>query len=506
MISRPLLAEPSRVSLPTWLSVALVALASLTLGAWLVLAAVHMDDTYRIDHASGSRIALARYFVGGSLYPALYDGQTYGGTRYMPLPIVLHGVVAQLTGEYLTSGKVINYAITLALLATMFVILVRRLACPRPIALALVASVIATTAGLAGTMGLRGEVLPLFLQLLAIAAVEADDRPAGAVAAGGLSALALVSQLSAVWAPLAIAAWLLFDNRRRLGWFLLSYGALAGTLLLVFSVASNGRLFENVFGLATAGVGDLSSLLSAPYRLVHLVVDQVTITWALLPFAGVLVWRSARDRQFSIYSVALVAYAIVLVVVFTDIGTGWNQLIGLTVLTALVTGELVGAERAGLTKAILPVLALALVWLTGTGVVVNLVPDLRAALSGTSFPREPLAGRAGPTPHVLAENPYVPVSLGQHPVVLDPFMLLRLGRKHPEAVQDLIDRIEGQEFDLVVLVEPLEPIEREWWDRLHFGREVVEAMARWYSYAGQMHGYYLYEPVEKADGVADGEA
>ena len=103
---------------PRWLSWSLLAVAGLVFVAWLFLAAVHVDDRYRLDHVSGVRMALAQYFDRGTLYPPLYDGQFYGGTRFMPIPIVLHGSLAKLTGEYLISGKLLGYAVMLALLAT----------------------------------------------------------------------------------------------------------------------------------------------------------------------------------------------------------------------------------------------------------------------------------------------------------------------------------------------------------------------------------------------------
>jgi hypothetical protein len=55
-------------------------------------------------------------------------------------------------------------------------------------------------------------------------------------------------------------------------------------------------------------------------------------------------------------------------------------------------------------------------------------------------------------------------------------------------------RIRSQEFELVVLVEPLEPLDRSWWNEEHFGSDVVGAIDRAYRFAGRVEGYYLYEP------------
>jgi hypothetical protein len=482
-----------------FLSAGLLMVAAAILAGWTFLAVAHVGDRYKLDHVSGVRMALAQYFTHGTLYPDLYDGSFYGGTRFMPLPIVLHGTLAELTGEYLVSGKLLAYGVLLALLAVMLGLL-RAMRCPLPISLSLVAGVLVTKTGLAAGMNLRADILPLLLQLLAVATVAHTRRPRGTVAAGAFAALALVSKLSAVWAPLAICTWLVIVDRRRLVWFLTAYGLLTGALLGYFGAVTDNRLFENVFGLSTAGMNGIGSLLRGPYVLFHLLVDQATGTWALFPVVAGAAWLAAKRRELSIYLVSLAWCLVVLFVVLSDIGTGWNQLVDLVVLTALVVGELAGRLRLDPARrvAIASALALLLVWVNLTGLVVVILPDVRTTLASwrTSqlYSSKPLSGRASPATKLLSEDPYVPVSLGQRPVVLDPFMLQRLGRRDPAAVARLVERIRAREFDLVVLVIPLQPVDSEWWREMHFGTPVVEALADSYVFSGTVDGYHLYRP------------
>jgi hypothetical protein len=467
--------------------------------AWALLAVVHLDDRYQLDHVGGARMALARFFNGGVLYPPLVGDGTYGGTRFMPLPIILHGVLARTTGEYLVSGKILGYAAMIMLLVVMVVLLVR-MRCRLPLAVALAALVLTTHTGLAASMDLRADGLPLLLQLLAIALVAETSGRGATVGAAALSAMAVLSKSSAVWAPLAIAVWLLAVDRRRLGWFLIAYGALVGVLLALFGAVTDGRFFLNVFGLSTAGVQGPGSLLRGPYFLLHLLVEQALATWALLPIAAAGLWLAGRERRASLYQLSLVCCLGVLVVVLSDIGTGWNQLVDLVVLTALVVGELAGRSRpeAWPRWAITIPLVLLVLWVNLSGLVVTLVPDARQALgqlrAGHPAAGRPLAGRATSSTPLLSEDPYVPVALDQTPTVLDPFMLLRIGRQDPAAVRQLVGRISRREFRFVVLVEPLEPLDREWWRQLHFGPEVVQALAGAYTYTGRDQGYYVYEP------------
>ena len=289
-------------------------------------------------------MALAQYFDEGTLYPELYEDGFYGGTRYMPVPIVLHGFLAELTGEYLLSGKLLSYAAMIGLLAAMFVLL-RRQGCPVAIALALPALILTTRTGLAAGMDIRGDALPLLLQVLAVGIVAGTARPAPTVAAAALAAIALLSKTSAVWAPVAIAIWLVGRDRRRLAVFLVAYVGIAGSLVLLFTILTQGRMLENVLGLSTSGITGLRTVLLTPYRFVHLIVDVAATAWAVVPLVALAGWISLRRRSASIYVLSLVCALVVTLVVLIDAGTGWNQLIDLVVLSALVIGELVAGVR-----------------------------------------------------------------------------------------------------------------------------------------------------------------
>jgi hypothetical protein len=484
------------------LSAALVVISLAILGAWLLLAAVHVDDRYKLDHVSGARMALAQYYNHGTLYPKLYDGSFYGGTRFMPLPVMLHGALARVTGEYLVSGKLLSYGGMVALLGAVFALL-RGMRCPLPIVIGLLATIVGTRTGLAAGMDLRADTLPLLLQLLAVAIVARTRRPAPTVVAAALAALALFCKLHAVWAPMAICLWLLVTDRRRLAWFVAAYGLLVSALAALFGAATDGRIFENVVGLSAAGVQGAGSVLRAPYFLLQLLVEQATGAWVLLPAAAVAGWLAVRERQANIWLVALVCSMSVLLVVLSDVGTGWNQLIDLVVLAVLVAGGLAGRSWNGPAAA-----ALVLLWVNLGALAVTVAPDAQQALGSLrggqagGYSRQPLAGLATSSTRVLSEDPYVPVSLGQRPVVLDPFMLLRIGRRDPAAVQRLADRIRAREFQQVVLVVPLQPVDQPWWRDVHFGEGVARALADAYVPSGTVQGYYLYRPAPRPGDAA----
>jgi hypothetical protein len=128
------------------------------------------------------------------------------------------------------------------------------------------------------------------------------------------------------------------------------------------------------------------------------------------------------------------------------------------------------------------------------------VPDLREAVTtlrtGETLPKynpRPLANVVAPGDTLLAEDPGIPVLLGQTPIILDAFMLRRLDEVQPQAVDVLVARIEHGEFDRVALIMPLDD-EDFWWQYYHFGLRVVRALRHSYVLVGQVDGYYVYQP------------
>ena len=77
------------------INAALVAVAVTSTAAWLALGLSHLGDRYKVGHVQGIWMALAQYAHEGTLYPPLSDGVRFGGTRYMPLPIVLNAAASR---------------------------------------------------------------------------------------------------------------------------------------------------------------------------------------------------------------------------------------------------------------------------------------------------------------------------------------------------------------------------------------------------------------------------
>ena len=112
MVAGPVTVHVGRVGAenPPWpvlrwaMPVALWTVAFAIFAGWLTLAAVHVADDYRVSHVQGVWIAAAESVRGAGLYPPLFDGEHYTGTRYMPLPILLNAAASAIAGDPAVGG------------------------------------------------------------------------------------------------------------------------------------------------------------------------------------------------------------------------------------------------------------------------------------------------------------------------------------------------------------------------------------------------------------------
>jgi hypothetical protein len=496
----PLTEENARLPrLARGLELVLVGLSALVFLSWLVVAAGHVDDRYLVG---GPWAALSQSVDHGVLYPPLYDGHAYGGTRYMPLQFLAYAAGAQITGEFFVSAKLVVYLIAAGLFGVTYVAL-RRLGCKRAVAFALVAVALTTAPVLLASTAILGDSLATLAQLAAVVAVSLAAGRKSSVAAGGLCAAAFLSKLTALWALVAIVVWLSATDRRRLLPFLAAFVALSASGAIVLDVASDGRMLENITALASSDpLSARELLIDAPRYFTTLMTQKAAAAWLLVPFALAGTVLAAARARLTLYHVSFAVAVLLSILILTDEGAYWNHLIDVVFLIVLVTGELAARldARDGRTEVGWIVLSSALVVGLASGFLTHIANQVgngvRALGIGPPerlFSNIPLADAVNRNDVLLSEDASVPVSLGRRPIVLDPFMLLRLVRKHPDWGTDLVRRLDNREFDKIVLLHPLDP-ESVWYTNVHFGREISTAMNRNYRFAREVQTYWVYVP------------
>jgi hypothetical protein len=500
-------AEPSRLP-GAALTAALAVGAFVVLSSTVLLAVVHAADRYQVNHVSGTWMALARDAAHGTLYRPLFEDGYFGGTFYMPLQIVLHAAVSLATGDELVSGKLLGYLVALALCA-LTLSLLRSARCPWVPSLALLAAVVVTPTGQLAMLGIRGDSLPLVLQLAAVAVVSRSTARRAVAAAAVLCALALAAKLTAVWAPVAIGVWLFLRARRRalpfVGTTLVSVVVLAGA----FEAVSAGRLSDNVWGLLRAGDGDSSGTpLAGVSTFLELMPSRAGAVWLLLPLALAACLYGLARRRPSIFQIALLVQLVVVAAVLRDPGSDYNHLIDVAVLVVLVVGELWReVTSSSSTSPVVPftvataIAALALVLGTTQSYLESMRSDVADAIRAVggreheNYALEPLAGYVSRREVLLSEDPAVPLLRGERPLLIDAIAVRRLGLAHPEWTRGLRDRILAQEFDAIALLHPVEDV--SWFADSTFGPEIRSAIATRYRLRAQLDrpplAYWLYQ-------------
>ncbi|HEY6004775.1 MAG TPA: hypothetical protein VIV57_18005, partial [Anaeromyxobacter sp.] len=153
-----------------------------------------------LNHVSGAWMALADDLARGTFYRPLHDPALgYGGTRFFPLAFALHAGLARMGIPLLAAGYALSLAAAgLAVLGAFA--LLRRVGVPRDLALAFAALALAGFATQHGASAIRGDLLPVGLSALGLAAVASPARGRLALAAL-LFGLAFAAKPTALTAP-----------------------------------------------------------------------------------------------------------------------------------------------------------------------------------------------------------------------------------------------------------------------------------------------------------------
>jgi hypothetical protein len=500
-------ASPSRLSAPTGpdrlarsLRAILLGLTALVAVLWVVTAVVHAADAYGNDRVSGSWLVFGEQADQGRFYLPPFDGHTFGGTRWMPLPILVYAAAHRLGGHGYLPAKLAVYAVGLVLL-WLLATCARRLGAPRHIAAGLVAIFLATTVGFDAATTIAGDALALVFALLALLLTAEDETlpsRSHVFLPALFSALAVLSKSSALWVVATIAIYLALGSTRRAGKYVAATAALVAAGVALAELGSSGRFLTNLRELSVAGYGGAAHLLvDAPLRLLTLAQQFDDAVWLLVPFAvGAVLVRASR-RRLTVFDIALPIVVVVTIVVLADAGTYANHLVEPSAVVLVLVGSLWYQETAAGSRALLDLIVPGgLIVALAAGCLTTLKPiahDTLHDLSGSHrYGPQVVAAAVSPNQTLLAEDPGIPYELARRPVVGDAFMVPRIAKRHPGAVASLAARIRAGGFDKVVLDVPIS-------DTGHFaggdfGSSLAAAIARAYRLDEVVGGRFVYTP------------
>lgn len=465
----------------------------------LFVAFRHLGTRYHLNHVASAWQALTWYAANGELYPPLFEGGFYGGTRFAPLSILLNTIAAKISSELFTSTKVVALLAMGAVLVSLYLLIVKRGA-PRAVAFFLAGGIVLTEPGFyAMTSPFRGDPAPIVLQLAALMLVAKGDTRTTrrVVIASALCATAVFFKLTAGFAVIAIGLLLLAQDRRQLGYFCVTWFGLVIALGLFFHFVTDGRMTENLFGVATSDLGGARSIFGVPGTINYLLHASTALTGIGVPIVLVAILRSLGRQRITLLQLAWLASLAILFVLFTDSGVAFNHLLAFEVTTAACIGELWADLAAPADGFDVPRLVMAgvLAFVAYGDFDRHVADDLRMSMRATA-PEHDFAAvddLVRPGMKVLSEEPSLVIAKDMRPVVVDAWMITKIAKSQPEAQTALIDRVKAREFDRVILLDDPAAESAKAWYSHHFGWSVVDAIVDNYALTEVRFGLRVYD-------------
>jgi len=491
--------------------------ASRLLDALMVLAAILAAIAYGLaamvasassqghDHTDGVWTGIAQFAAGETLYPPLATEHLLGGTRYMPLPIAAHAWLGQALGDFDSAGHGLALAGLIAAFGAL-VALLRRLAVDWPIALGLAALPLASVPGYLVGLSIRYDAWPIAFQFLGILLVlsrHPTDRRL-IVLAGACCGIAFLTKLTALWAPAAIVLWLVLQRRRGLLAFTGAAIVVVSAGLAAAEIASGGRMSDNLLSVTLSGTPASSFGWVTPFRFAHKARYTAPLAWILLPAAAATAIALRRDAHMRLLALCLLLNTATTIIIFSDIGVRANHFLGMLMLSAAVLAR--GAARLGERPGSTPMLltgACCSLWFTATGLISVFHPNAERLLaprpgSAATLARqgdgdEALSTLVPSEARVLTEDPSLAYRLGRRPEILDSFMARRIAARRPDLIEPLVARIERREYDLIILLNTIEP-DSPLYTTYHLGPTISGAIIEHYRFDRLSDGWAVYTP------------
>jgi hypothetical protein len=406
---------------------------------------------------------------------------------------MLHAGVLAVNGDPMRSGQIVA-AFSVSLLVLGVYLVVRAMGGVQRLAACSAASVLACQPIQHALLSIRGDALPAALNMLGFAlCVRPTAGPRHSQFAAVLFVLAFASKPTALWGVIAATAWFACSSRPKLATRLLSTTTL-GIVGLVATLhwATEGRAFDALQSSATSAVG-LSDLLMAPPKFAQ-IARQVpeTLVFIQLGFAAALASCVLARSICNTSALLLASVLLVSVPIFAFSGTDSNHLVDTAAAAVVAVASLIASMKDQ--KSDFAIATLVVAMLAASLSLVTAVVNRRSEQQRGTF-AQTLALIPDRQRPILAENPLVPISAGQRPYMLDPFMFRILREGKPHFDEPLLRDLRQQAFSAVVLERnPHDARGVEWYKSAFFGQGFIEALEESYQQTGTVGRRVVYTP------------
>jgi len=402
--------------------------------------------------------ALAWNFAHGEFYRPLLGPDGYGGTRYMPLLFVAHGLLIRAHVDPIHAGVFLMQWSVAAAAVALFLAL-RAVRVPARLAVPLAATVCGTVIYQQYCTDLDPDYLAAALALAGAAFVLRGDHQQGTgwlAAASGVFVLAGLTKVTAIAFAAPAAGWLVARGRlRAAAAFAGGTGALCAASAALVQIASRGHFVESFGATFSGGMGARDVWRAVPKFFHEILLDPfVAVPFAVACWSAATSVRRGRPAFTHLY---LATAALVTLVIFASPGTVGNHLVDLQMASVLVIGFALADHRlsARVAVAVYACLAAALAAISipvpGIPSVIGTLrahgPPSRATVAAVHAEFLPRGTR------YFSTDPAIAVLNGERPSVLDAFNLNRFVRAGTPAGRDFERRVREHDYQVIILRE-----------------------------------------------------
>jgi hypothetical protein len=442
------------------------------------------------NHVSGTWTALAADLSNGTFYrPIFSEANGYGGTRFFPLFFSLHALGLRFGLPPLVAGHAVGLISSILLLLS-FHVLSCRLGMNLLLGGALSILLLASSSVQYGLATIRGDVLPLALNLAGLCVYLGCHGKMRGLLAALCFTLAFSAKITALQGIIALCIWLLVERRGKEAFFVGAITGIGWTLFLAgLFFGTHGRIFE-IFRACASGGASWFTLIKAPLNFLLTFQEDI---FGLLLFTGAVAVLSVFPRRYGLTlpGIFFVVTFILSVFLFGSPGIEFNHLIDLTVSSVLLLGFV--AEKTEPDGQRVAIVGLVLSALFGNaGTVPYVKESMKIYCTGQRDPRqEVVKAVADGQGTILSEDPLIPILAGEKPYILDAFMLRIFRMKDRSIGNPLFEKLRKREFRaLVFITDPLS--NRQWYVDTHFGEGFLEVATKYYQPSGSFGRFHVY--------------
>jgi hypothetical protein len=455
---------------------------------------IYSDQGYETDRTMPPAVltALAYDLAHGVFYRPLSGPEGYGGTRYMPLHFLLQAGLMKVGFSPMTSSWCLAIISLMALLASVYYVF-SQLKVERVLALGSTLFVLLSFFTQHVFSSMRPDMLAAALNVMGIGlAIRFHKSSENQVFWGSAMLLCFVlaffTKVSMIFGLMGTLLFFLFSGKRRRASFtVVGIISLTTVALLGVQLASEGQFFTS-FQATGAANGGVKDIIRAPLNwLRHILISPADFLIVILAWSGLISGLVTLRKD--ILSLVLLCTSFIVVMLFGSPGVSYNHILDLYLIAVIyLTVRINNAELT--VKPMLTYMGIAA--FISTGQQANTLNDKidkyanttkLAAVQGILARNHVLTLKQDSRP-ILADNPWLPMLMGERPYVLDQFMLGVLNKKYPQNRQRFLNQIRQQYFRAVIIENPQVQLNAPDYAEAYMGLDLTKELLRYYRIAG----------------------